>query len=397
MALASTSFMAAPGGFSATLANKLDKIDCSQVLAAVLLADKELLGHIKVGGAVHNLEHNWIEDELNAAYVIASISASNAMTVTTPATTASLQRVMRKYAIVQPAGAEFAMNVTATISKMTLTIAKYASTTWADTTATKCYILGMPWADIDDASYDTSKARSKRKNFTQVFERVVQITESRQGMDMEAVTNELSLQTDRRTMEIKRELDMAVIRGMARISASNTFSADNELRTMAGIIQCIRDYDLDTSNEDDTVTQVSAALTIAALNSLCNKIYDQGGLDDSSDPIIVVGAKQARVIASWESELRRVEQGERTVGYYRNIFLSDLGQEFPVVLDRWMPNDKLIILDRSRITLMPLQGDAWHLTKLAKTGRSDKWQLSGQYTIELRNADKCHGLLWDLS
>lgn len=57
MALASTAFMAAPGGHEpTTLANKLDKIDCSQVLAAVLLADKELLGHIKVQGAVHNLE-----------------------------------------------------------------------------------------------------------------------------------------------------------------------------------------------------------------------------------------------------------------------------------------------------------------------------------------------------
>lgn len=60
MALASTAFMAAPGGHSTTLAGKLDKIDCSQVLAAVLLADKELLGHIKVQGAVHNIEHNWI-------------------------------------------------------------------------------------------------------------------------------------------------------------------------------------------------------------------------------------------------------------------------------------------------------------------------------------------------
>ena len=60
MALASGAFMAAPGGYSTTLANKLDKIDCSQILAAVLLADKQLLGHIKVQSAVKNIEHNWI-------------------------------------------------------------------------------------------------------------------------------------------------------------------------------------------------------------------------------------------------------------------------------------------------------------------------------------------------
>jgi len=56
MALASTAFMAAPGGFSATLSSKLDKIDCSQILRAVLVADKQLLGHIRMGATAHNIE-----------------------------------------------------------------------------------------------------------------------------------------------------------------------------------------------------------------------------------------------------------------------------------------------------------------------------------------------------
>jgi len=56
----STAFMAGPGGFSATLSSKLDKIDCSQVLAAVLIADTNLLGHIRVGPPAKNIEHNWI-------------------------------------------------------------------------------------------------------------------------------------------------------------------------------------------------------------------------------------------------------------------------------------------------------------------------------------------------
>jgi len=61
MALTSTAFMAAPGGFSATLSNKLDRIDCSQVLSAVLKADKQLLGHIRMGPVAANIEVNWIK------------------------------------------------------------------------------------------------------------------------------------------------------------------------------------------------------------------------------------------------------------------------------------------------------------------------------------------------
>jgi hypothetical protein len=62
-----------------------------------------------------------------------------------------------------------------------------------------------------------------------------------------------------------------------------------------------------------------------------------------------------------------------------------------------MPKDKVILLDKSRVALMPLKGDNWHTEKMAKTGRSEKWQMSGQFTLELRNPEEAHGLLYDLS
>jgi hypothetical protein len=399
MALTSTSFMAAPGGFGSTLSSKLDKIDCSQVLSAVLKADKQLLGHIKMGPTATNIEVNWIEDELTAAYVLASGSANNRITITGGNTLASLQRMMRANAILQPSNGECVMRLTQAVAASTaITVAVYGSTTWASWTSTRVYVLAQPFADMDDASSDISSARGKRKNFMQVFERAVQIEKTRQNMDMEAVSSELQLQIKYRTLEVKRELDMSVIRGYAKASGSSGYTGDSELRTMAGIIQLIRDYDLDTSNEDSTViNKASAALTIAGLNSLAYKIYDAGGLDETADPILLVGPEQARVIASFEAYLRRVEQGERTVGYYRNVFLSDMGVEMPVVLDRWMPRDKVILLDRSRIFIRPMKGDDWGLEKMAKSGRNDKWQLSGQFTLDMRNANACHGMIYNLA
>jgi hypothetical protein len=280
-----------------------------------------------------------------------------------------------------------------------LTGATYGNTTAGFATintTTKMYIIANPYTDVADASDDISQARSKKKNFMQIFERAVAISQTRKNMDMEAVIDELQLQIKYRTMEIKRELDMSVVRGFAR---GLTPSGSYELRTMAGIIQLLRDPDLDGGTYEDTnvINGNSGALTISGLNSLCYKVYSGGGLDETADPIIVVGPKQQRVIAGMESYLRRVEQGERRVGYYRDIFLSDMGVEFPIVLDRWIPDDIIILLDRSRVALIPLQGDSWHIEKMAKTGRSEKWQISGQYTIELRNADKCHGMVYGLA
>jgi len=398
MALTSTSFMAAPGGFSTTLSAKLDKVDCSQVLAAVLMADKELLGHIRMGETAHNIEVNWIEDELNPAFIMASSSANNRITCSSGYTTASLQRFLRKYTVLAPQNSEARMQVSQSVTATIVTVAVYGSTTWASWTMTKTFLVAAPWKDIDDASSDSSVTRTKRKNFQQVFERAIEITQTRKNMDMEAVVNELKLQVGRRTMEIKREFDMSAILGYGKATASNTYSADNELRTMCGIIQLLRDPNLDSTNEDTTVTQLSAALTVAAINSLAYKIYKEGGLDATADPIVLVGPKQQRVIAGFDKDYRRdVATGERTFGYYKNVFLSDMGLEMPVVLDRWMPDDKLIILDRSRISFRPMAGDSWHLEKMAKSGRNEKWQLSGQYTLELRNADKCHGMLYDVS
>ncbi len=397
MALTSTSFMSGPGGYSTTLSGKLDKIDCSQILSAVLLKDTAILGHIRMGAPAANIEVNWIEDELNPAYILASSGGATTMTASTGKyTTASLARFLRTGTILQPAGKEFLVRMSSTASlEAGITIAVYggvAKTTWS---MTKCYIVAQPYKDISSASSDMSQTRQKRKNWTQIFERAVEITQTRKNMSMEAVVDELQHQIKYRTFEIKRELNTSVLRGMPK--GTSSYSGDTEDRTMAGILCLIRDWDLDCTEEDDMVTQVSGALSIGAINSLAYKIFDAGGLDETSDPIIVVGATQARQIAAFEKELRRVEQGERITGYYRDIFLSDMGKEFPVVIDRWFPKDKLMIMDRSRVSLRALAGDAWHLEKMAKTGRSEKWQLSGQYTLEVRNSDKCHGLLYDLT
>ena len=403
MAIASGAFMAAPGFYSSTLAAKLDKIDCSQVLSAVLKADKALLGHIKMGATAHNIEFNWIEDELNAVTFEAVTHTSGIISVLGFTATTSLEKVVRAGALLALSSAaesgvnDVIMRVATVTDQSTLETASYGNTTYTTVSTTSTWqVIAMPYGDSSDASSDISQARTRKRNFLQIFERAIEIGQTRKGMDAEAVANELQLQIKYRTMEVKRELDMSVINGMAYFST--TYTGDLDARTMMGLVNYIRDADFDGTREETMCTDANgAALTIAMVNTALYNIWDAGGLDEMADPIIVVGAAQQRVIASWEKDIRRVEQGERQVGYYRDIFLSDMGVELPIVLDRWMHGDKLMVLDRARVALRALQGDSWHMEKMAKTGRSEKWQLSGQYGLEIRNPDKCHYLFFDLS
>ncbi len=399
MGLSSLGFMTRTGGYTTTLANKLDKIDCSQVLDAVLLADKATLGHIKMGSPGTTIEHNWIEDELNAPYIWAKAGTTLKLTLATSLTSkANAQLIARTYSILQKEGTEDLIQISSTCGGTDIDYADYGNTGSAKmsgATVFKWYVVAQPHTDIANASSDVSKSRTKNKNFMQIFERAIEIAKTRQNMDMEAVVNELQLQIERRTMEIKRELNLSVIRGRAYYSSG--FMGRIERSTMSGIDHFILDPDLDATEEATTAVNASAALTQALINTLAYTIFGEGGLGDGSDPIIIVGQKQYRLISAMEKELRRVEAGEKTVGYYKNVFLTDLGTEMPIVLDRWAPNDKLYIIDRSRIALIPMQGDSWGMEKMGKTGRSDKWQLSGQYTLEMRYAGKCHGMLYNLS
>lgn len=393
MALASTAFMAAPGLYGTSL----DKIDCSDILAAILLSDTAILGQIPMKGVAKNIEHKWIEDGLNAVYVTGISTASNKLYISTPASSADVTKVIRTNAIVYPENGEFYLKFGSAPVTGLNTVSIYGNSTWASTTtaATKWYVAAMPYADITDASSDISNARTIRKCYTQVFERVVHIAKTRKSVDVYAVMDELQHQIKLRTYEIKRELNMSVIMGIAYYNSG--FTPDSELRTMNGIIQQLRDPDLDATNEDTLVTNVNGALTASVINTLVENIFNAGGLDEQSDAIIVVPAYQNRVISAFEKEKIRTTQDSKVTGNFVNKFRSDLGYDFPIIVDRWMPKDKLLIMDKKRVALMPLQGDAWHSEKMAVTGRSEKWQISGQYCLEVRNAEQAHGLLYNLS
>lgn len=400
MSLASLSFMTRTGGYTTTLANKLDKLDCSQVLAAVLLKDTAFLGQIPVGPSGTTVEHNWIEDDLNSPYFYGKAAASTKVTIiaTKGITTAMVANIARKYSLVQPAGSEWVAQFTGTNSNG-ITCATYGKTTGrfaAVSTVTKFWVVGQPWKDNTDASNDISKSRSKRKNFMQIFERAIEITKTRENMDMEAVTNELQLQIERRTYEVKRELNIAVLRSIPYYSSG--YSGRVERSTMAGVDTLLFDPDLDGTEEKDTILDAGtgAALLEAHINSLAYVLYGLGGMDEQSDCILLCGPKQARVIAAWEASRKRQTQDDRVAGTYHDRYLTDMGYLLPIVIDRFAPEDKVYIIDKRRIALVPLQGDSWGLEKMAKTGRSQKWQLSGQYTLEMRNADKCHGAIVDL-
>ena len=61
-------------------------------------------------------------------------------------------------------------------------------------------------------------------------------------------------------------------------------------------------------------------------------------------------------------------------------------------MSRWVPQDKILMLDSSRIHVMPLSGRSFYFKPLAATGDADVGQVIGEYTMELRN-ENAHAVL----
>jgi hypothetical protein len=78
-----------------------------------------------------------------------------------------------------------------------------------------------------------------------------------------------------------------------------------------------------------------------------------------------------------------------------SIYESDFGV-CRIITSRWVPQDAVLLLDSSRISVLPLAGRSFHFKPLASSGDYECGQLIGEYTLEFRN-EAAHGLIRDLA
>jgi hypothetical protein len=74
---------------------------------------------------------------------------------------------------------------------------------------------------------------------------------------------------------------------------------------------------------------------------------------------------------------------------------SDFGM-CKIVTTRWLPQDAVLLLDTSRIAVLPLTGRSFHFKPLASTGDYECGEVIGEYTLELKN-EAAHGMIRNLT
>ena len=331
--------------------------------------------------------HEWLEDEL-----LPNKDAVNDSTFTDASTdTDFVVDNGSRFRIgdqIQIEDSEELMLVTGT-STNTLTVVRgYAGTTAEDLADNQVInILGN--AALEGADKPTARFTNRNRcgNYTQIFTAAVEVSGTDLAASQLGLADEMDSQKQSRLRELIRDLENTVLNGGQ--PASNPEGSGSVRRSMKGIVQHLSTNLFHTG---DSGFPSGTALDEAMINYVLRKIWDSssGNVD-----LIIVGGFQKRKINAFCSDSRAYGANDTTFTDMIGIYESDFGV-CKIVTTRWMPQDAALLLDSSRINVLPLAGRSFHFKPLASSGDYECGELIGEYTMELKN-EAAHGLIRDLS
>ena len=331
--------------------------------------------------------HEWLEDEL-----LPNKDAVNDGTYTDPSTdTDFVVDNGSRFRIgdqIQIAGSEELMLVTA-INSNTLTVVRgYAGTTAEDLADDQVInILGNAALEGADKPSARFTNRSRCGNYTQIFTATVEVSGTDMAASQLGLADELDFQKQERLRELIRDLENTVINGGQ--PASNPEGSGSVRRSMNGIVQ---HFSTNVFHTGDSGFPSGTGLDEDKINYVLRQIWNNssGNVD-----LIVVGGFQKRKINAFSANSRSFGANDTTFTDMISIYESDFGV-CRIITTRWLPADAVLLLDSSRINVLPLAGRSFHFKPLASSGDYECGELIGEYTVELKN-EAAHGLIRDLS
>jgi len=331
--------------------------------------------------------HEWLEDEL-----LPNKDAINDSTYTDPsADTDFMVDNGSRFRVgdqIQVEGSEELMLVTA-IATDTLTVVRgYAGTT-AENLADNQVINILGNAALEGADKPSARFtnRTRRGNYTQIFTAAVEVSGTDMAASQLGLSDEMDYQKQERLREMVRDLENTVINGGQ--PASNPEGSGSVRRSMQGIVQHIS---TNVFNTGDSGFPTGTGLDEAKINYVLRQIWENssGNVD-----LIIVGGYQKRQINAFSADSRSYGANDTTFTDLISVYESDFGV-CKIVTTRWMPQDAALLVDSSRIGVLPLAGRSFHFKPLASSGDYECGELIGEYTLELKN-EAAHGIIRDLS
>jgi hypothetical protein len=332
-------------------------------------------------------KHEWLEDEL-----LPNKDAINDSTYADPEADTSFEvdngSRFRVGDQIQVEGSRELMLVTNVVTNTLTVVRSYGGTTAEELADNKVInILGNAALEGADAATARFTNRARKENYTQIFTATAEVSGTDLAARNLAIGDEMDYQKQERLRELLRDLENTVINGGQPVATPE--GSDTVRRTMKGLIPFITTHRYTTGQSG---FPAGSALDEEKINYVLRKIWNasNGNID-----LIVCGGFQKRKINGFLTSARSTQVENVKYKDMVNIYESDFGI-CRIVTTRWMPQDAVLLLDSSRIGVLPLSGRSFHFKPLASTGDYECGEVIGEYTLEMKN-EAAHGLIHGLS
>lgn len=155
-----------------------------------------------------------------------------------------------------------------------------------------------------------------------------------------------------------------------------------EVRGLGGI-----DYFLTQSGANTLA--VTGTPTASDVDTLIQTILEKTG--EAGELTLTLNGKWAPVIRAWNNRTMGVK--DTAIGGTVKEYISAIGITLPVIFDNTKPQNKIYIEDMSRIALIPLADRVARFEEKRKDRDGTYVPLTGEYTLEVRNATEAHGAI----
>ncbi len=249
----------------------------------------------------------------------------------------------------------------------------------------------------DDPGNETMDPTVRLGNYTQLMDKVVQVSTSQQASNNAGRGNEMSYQTMKRSKELKRDMETRLTGNYASV-AGNASTA----RKAAGFEAWIQTND--SRGAGGSNTAFSGGIQAAATDGT-QRVFSETLLKDvlqlcwenGADPsMVMVGAfnkKQASGFTGIADAVRETGNKRATIVGAADVYVSDWG-ELDMVANRFSRSRSALVVDPELWELCYYQ--RFSTTPLAKTGHSDRKMLAVEFTLESCN-EKGSGCVADLT
>jgi hypothetical protein len=327
--------------------------------------------------------HEWLEDApLETTVTLLSVPTSTQFVVAQP-------HLVRVGDLLQVGCSTELALVTAKggAGDATLTVSRgYGGTTAADPgTFFNASIVSRAAIEGADAEAARFTHRVRCANYTQIFAATVEVSGTQRAVSLAGVRDELEYQKNMRLRELLHDLEKTVVRGVQ--ASADPMGTAATPRTLRGIVPTIQTNVVSAS---DLIADATS-LTEPVLNAMLRRIWERG---NGTPDLIVVGGREKRRINEFVASNRRFYTSNESFKDMVSTYESDFGV-CRVVLCRHVPPGKALLLDSTRVQVVPLAGRSFHYVPLATTGDRVSGQLIGEYTLEMRN-EAAHGVITDL-